>query len=64
MECEEFILPDWSPPDDPVMLMMVVLQVLSKEVGRACSVREPIDSKVIVEYLLKSSSIATNIVII
>ena len=40
-----------------MMLMMVVplhLQVLSKEVGRACSVREPIDSKVIVSYLLKS----------
>ena len=42
MECEEFILPDWSPPDDParpcrpkaghglvkIMLMMATMVVL------------------------------------
>ena len=23
MECEEFILPDWSPPDDPARVLVV-----------------------------------------
>ena len=24
MECEEFILPDWSPPDDPARVLAAV----------------------------------------
>ena len=47
MECEEFVLPDWSPPDDPVrpcrpkagyglvmiMMMMMVMMILTDRGG-------------------------------